>query len=63
MKHHDIFSYLDEAFGFVEDDLISSRMEEDIEMLRVVDQRSVVSLARNDAIASVLTHCVKDQRR
>ena len=63
MKHYDIFSYLDDAFGFVDDSLIDARIEDDILMLREVEQRSVVSLAKNDAIASVLTQCVKDCRK
>ena len=35
MKHHDIFSYLDEAFGFVDDELIDARLEEEIRDLKI----------------------------
>lgn len=61
-QHHDIFSYLDNAFGLVDDDLISSRLDEEteIEITRVYREHPPVSLAKNDAIATLVTHCVKN---
>lgn len=36
MQHHDIFSYLDHAFGLADDDLVDSRIEEEINEYKLI---------------------------
>ena len=56
MKHHDIFSYLDEAFGFVDDELIDARLEEEIRDLKITG----VAILDDDVLKTRIT--VEDKR-